>query len=126
MIRRPGLPMSAKRCGVGRKTTYANNKRPSEAATPSSAFSNPLKLRVLTSDSWSVFRGRRDEVLLVCSATFSSDLPSGLPVALPSREVLRVKAASKSSSRTIHRAGTRPMSVVSVLSLIHDDDSDTT
>ena len=72
-------------------------------------------------------RVRRDEeVLVVCSAAFSSDFPSGLPVAFASREVLRVNAASRSSRRTMQRAGTRPISVVSVLSLIHEDDNDTT
>jgi hypothetical protein len=37
---------------------------------------------------------------------------------------LRVKAASRSSRRTMHRAGTRLMSVVRVLSLIHDEESE--
>lgn len=108
---------------------YANSRRPSDAATPSSAFSSPLKLSVLTSDSCcSVLRVRRDEdVLVVCSDDGLSLLSlSGLPVELPSRDVLRVKAASRSSKRTMHRAGTRPISVVSVLSFIHDDDRETT
>jgi hypothetical protein len=61
----------------------------------------------------------------VLSFSDESD-PSGLPLDESSREVLRVKAASRSSNKTMHRAGTRPIRVVRVLSLIHDDDRDTT
>jgi len=31
--------------------TYANNKRPSDAATPSNSFNSPLKLSVFISDN---------------------------------------------------------------------------
>lgn len=109
------------------EVTDANKRRPSAAATPSRAFSRPLRLRVLVSEMWSLERRCRllDECSRELSFSEESD-PSGLPVDESSREVLRVKAASRSSSKTMHRAGTRPMSVVSVLSLIHDDDSETT
>ena len=131
MVRRPVYKRNpSARTGERRagSEAYANSRRPSDAATPSSAFSSPLKLSVLTSDSWSFLRPRRDDdVLFVdCSFVFSLDSPSGLPVEVPSRDVLRVNAASRSSKRTMHRAGTRPISVVSVLSFIHDDDRDTT
>lgn len=104
--------------------THAKRMRPSAAATPSKALRRPLKLRVLTSEMWSLWRLWR--LLEGCSGTLASSpllvLESGVPFELLSRETLRVNAASKSSRRTMQRAGTRPISVVRVLSLIHDED----
>lgn len=126
MIRRPAEPDENGR-EQARNSTHANRMRPSAAATPSSAFSSPLKLSVFTSGTCSVLcRLLREDVSVVSSAVVLLFATSGLPVDAVSLDVLRVNAASRSSSSTMHLAGTRPISVVSVLSLIQDDDSDTT
>lgn len=110
--------------------THANNNRPSAAATPSKAFNKPLRLSVFTSEIGS-FR-RFEEVFLelefpeLSSSLLLLPFDSGVPVSPLPREVLRVKAASRSSRRRMQRAGTRPINVVSVLSLIHDAESETT
>ena len=107
--------------------THAKRIRPSLAATPSNAFKSPLKLKVFTSDKWSLLCLLPRE----CDASVLSVVElllfdSGLPVESSSLDVLRVNAASRSSRSTMHRAGTRPIKVVRVLSLIQDDDSETT
>jgi hypothetical protein len=111
-------------------TTHANSSRPSAAATPSRAFNSPLRLSVFTSESCSLLRPRRDEldVLGLLTSCDSSPLPlvQGEPESLLDRVTLRVKAASRSSRRRMHRAGTRPINVVRVLSLIHEDDNEMT
>jgi len=113
-------------------STYAKRMRPSAAATPSRALSSPLSVSVLTSERFSLFlclRLRPLELVVVSSSL--SDLVSdfflslSFSLSLP-RETERVKAASRSSSRTMQRVGTRPMSVVRVESFIHEDDNETT
>lgn len=66
------------------------------------AFRRPLNVRELPSDS----------------AAWVAVAAEGTPVDLESRVVEWVKDASRSSSRTIHLVGIRPMSCVRVLSLI--------
>lgn len=108
----------------------AKRMRPSEAATPSRALSRPERERVLTSLIASRFRRLRDELGGAMGPMLSSSLlslvlsPPGVPVESESRVTLRVKAASRSSSRTMQRAGTRDIRVVRVPSEIHDDDSE--
>ena len=67
------------------------------------AFNRPLKLRVLPS---------------LFSFDSLSVLTVGTPVLFPSRDVERVKEASRSSSNRMHRAGIRPIRPASMLSLI--------
>src|SRR6266403_2307980 len=106
--------------------------RPSAAATPSRAFKSPLSVRVLTSERFSLFRFlllRLLEPLDDSSSLsdFESDFFFSLSLSLSlARETERVKAASRSSSRTMQREGTRPMRVVRVESFIQEDDKDTT
>ena len=131
---RPGLESA----GSSRSKWFvvANKMRPSAAATPSSALSKPESESVLTSESESSFF-----FFLFESPSSSSDsspfpllsllsplffLPPGAPVDVPSLDVDLVNAASKSSNKTIHLAGTRPMRVVNVLSFIHDAERETT
>jgi hypothetical protein len=72
--------------------------RPSLAATPSRALSNPLRLRLLASfeSSGRVEILRRDDPLALVS--------TGVPVEDASRVTERVNAASRSSRRRIHLA----------------------
>ena len=92
-------------CYARDSVTYANNMRPSLAATPSSAFSRPLRLNVLTSEICSLWRLLwRDEEdgcgwLLSSLLPFPFPLESGVPFEPLSRVTLRVKAASRSSEK---------------------------
>src|ERR1700761_1691929 len=103
------------------QSTYANRSRPSAAATPSKLFKRPDRLRVLVSVRVSFWL-----LLFVSAAALSFSLADGVPVDFSSLCVDRVNAASRSSSSNIQRAGTRPISVVNVESLIQLAESDTT
>ena len=123
---RPGLESAGS--SFSRWFVVANNSLPSAAATPSKALRRPLKDRVLTSLSWS----RRLRLIENPAVALSPSSPSFLSPSLSSScaetslLVLRVNAASRSSRSTTQRAGTRPMSVVSVESDIHEADKETT
>jgi len=88
----------------------AKRIRPSLAATPSKLFKSPLRDREFPSLSAGVAAGVVVEVVEVAD--------NGRPVDFSSRDTDRVKAASRSSRRTIQREGTRPIKFVRVVSFI--------
>jgi hypothetical protein len=110
--------------------------RPSAAATPSNELRSPLRLRVFTSGVFPsplllfplplllfplLLPLLLFPLLLLLLLLFDESpflLAVGKPVELESRVTERVNAASRSSRRRMHRAGTRPISVFSVESLI--------